>query len=119
MQNRICGELMASLARASADLYAGTNEAIFRQAAILAGTRAMVFVKANAEMTAAEGEHAKRIAEDIEKEITPENPVLPAYQFCEARSQRWLEEGVVTQLDLDVTEQEVREQLDKATPTKS
>jgi hypothetical protein len=114
IQNQVCGELMASMARMSADLYAATEAPKMREAAIMAGTRAMVFVKATATLTKDEGARAKRIADQIEQGATPKKPSLAPYLFCEARAARWLKEGVVTPADYQQTEAEVRRALDAA-----
>ncbi len=113
IQNRICGELMASLARMSAGLYsANPNKPKLREAAITTGTRAMVFVKANAALTDEERARARKVAEQIEKSGSAKSPVVLAYAFCEQRAKRWLDEGVVTPEDYRVTEIEVRKALE-------
>lgn len=113
IQNRICGELMASLARMSAGLYAANpNKPKLREAAITTGTRAMVFVKANAPLTDEERVRARKVAEQIEKSGSAKSPVVLAYAFCEQRAKRWLDEGVVTPEDYRVTEIEVRKALE-------
>lgn len=116
IQNRICGELMASMARMSADLYTASGSAGVREAAVMAGTRAMVFVKANASLSEDERSRAKRIADQLEQSATPGQPAIKPFQFCEERVQRWLKEGVVTAADVQLTEKEVREALDKSVP---
>lgn len=118
IQNRICGELMASMARMSADLYSATGSPGVREAAVMAGTRAMVFVKANASLSDEERSRAKHIADQIEQSATPGQPAIKPFQFCEERVQRWLKEGVVTATDAQVTEKEVRAAIDKDVPLK-
>ena len=112
VQNQVCGELMASMARLSADLYSASGAPKMRDAAIMAGTRAMVFVKATASLTKEESERAARIAAQIEQGASANKPALAPFQFCEARATRWLKEGVVTPADYQVTEAEVRLALD-------
>lgn len=113
IQNRICAELMAGIARMSAGLYAANpGKPKLREAAITTGTRAMVFVKANAALTDEERARAKKVAEQIEKSGSANTPVILAYAFCEQRAKRWLDEGVVTPEDYRVTEIEVRKALE-------
>lgn len=119
VQNQICGELMASMARMSADLFAASGQAAMKDAAVMAGTRAMVFIKANATLSADEGARAKRIAEQLERQASAANPVIGAYGFCEARAQRWLKEGVITPADYRMTEGEVRAALDSSVKPKA
>lgn len=114
IQNQVCGELMASMARMSADLYAASGAPKMREAAIMAGTRAVVFVKANASVTKDEAVRAKRIADELEASATAKSPAMAALQFCETRAKRWLNEGIVTPTDYQVTETEVRAALDAA-----
>lgn len=114
IQNQVCGELMASMSRMSADLYAATGAPVMKNAAIMAGTRAMVFVKATATLTAEEGSRARRIAEQLEKTTSPRKPTVAPIMFCEERATRWLAEGVVTPADMQVTEAEVRAAFDHA-----
>ncbi|KVP96892.1 hypothetical protein WJ97_13790 [Burkholderia ubonensis] len=118
MQNQICGELMARMARMSADLYTASAFPGVREAAVMAGTRAMMFVKANAALSKEERERAERIADQLEKSATPGKPAVAPYQFCEERAQRWLKEGVVAPADVRLTEKEVRDALDKTVPLK-
>ncbi|KVP17260.1 hypothetical protein WJ84_03235 [Burkholderia ubonensis] len=118
VQNRICGELMARMARMSADLYTASSLPGVREAAVMAGTRAMMFVQANATLSKDEQERAERIADQLEKSATPGKPAVAPYQFCEERAQRWLKEGVVAPADVQRTEKEVREALNKAVPLK-
>lgn len=114
VQNQVCGEMMANMARMSADLYAKTGLAPMRDAAIMAGTRAMVFVRANASLTAEEGERAKRIADQLERSASADKPAIGALAFCEARATRWMQEGVVTPADVKLAEDSVRTALDQA-----
>lgn len=118
IQNRICGELMASMARMSKDLFVATARPAVKDAAILAGARAMLFVKANAALTAEERTRAKRIADQIENSATPAAPAIKPFIFCEQRAQRWIQEGVVTPEDYRELEKEVRVVVDKSVAQK-
>ena len=117
VQNRICGELMAGMSRMSADLYSFARTPGLRDAAVMAGTRAMVFIRANADLTADETARAKRIAEQLESQAPKGKPAAGTVSFCEERAKRWLKEGVVTQESFKRTETEVRAALDAATST--
>lgn len=114
IQNQVCGELMASMSRLSADLYAATGAPAMKEAAVMAGTRAMVFIKATATLTKAEALRAKHIAEQLEKKASADKPAILPFMFCEARAKRWLAEGVVTPADFKATEADVRTALDQA-----
>lgn len=111
IQNQVCAELMASMYRLSLDLYRGSGQAKVKDAALLVGTRAMLFVKANASLDENEKSQAKRIAERIEGGAAEATPAMKPFFFCEQRVQRWLSEGVVTLTDYQTTEQEVREAI--------
>jgi len=115
IQNQVCGELLAGMASLTADLYAAAGLPAVKEAAIMAGTRAMVLVKANAALTDAEQARAKGIAEQLERNASASKPVITPYQFCEERVQRWLTEGVVTPADFKAIEADVRAAIDKAT----
>jgi hypothetical protein len=114
IQNQVCGELLAGMARMTADLYGATGQPAMKTAAVMAGTRAMVFIKANATLTADEQAKAKRIAQHLEQKANAKNPAVEPYGYCEARIQRWLKEGVVTLEDVRLTEVEVRTALDRS-----
>ena len=114
IQNQICGELMASMSRLSVDLYAASGVPGMKTAAIMSGTRALVFIKATANLTKEEALRAKNIAEQLEKKTSADKPAIRSFQFCEERAKRWLAEGVVTPADFQVTEAEVRAALDQA-----
>lgn len=122
IQNQVCAELMASMYRLSLDLYRASGQEKVKETAALVGTRSMVFVKANADLAEAEKAQAKRIAEAIEQQPSNAAPAMKPFFFCEQRAQRWLAEGVVTQTDYAVTEQEVRQaiaaSLRTSTPTR-
>ncbi len=118
MQNQICAELLVGMARMSIGLYAESGFIGAREAAVVVGTRAMTFEKANASMTDDEKKHAKDVAESIEKDVTPKTPGTENYQFCEARAQRWQKEGVVSTDDVKANEAAVRQALDKIAPVK-
>jgi hypothetical protein len=119
MQNRICGELMVSMARMSASLYEDSGITGAREAAVTVATRGMTFVMANASLTEEEKARAKSIADELEKEATPTNPTILAYKFCEERAERWVTEGVVTPAEVKATEQKVRAALDQMAPLKN
>lgn len=114
VQNQVCGELMASMARMSVDLYSVEKAPKVREAAITTGTRALVFMKATAALTDEESVRAKRVAQKIEQSASPATPVLAPFQFCEARIARWLKEGVVSAREYQQAESEVRAALDAA-----
>lgn len=107
MQNQICGELMADMTRMSAALYKSTNRPAMQEAAIMAGTRAIVFVKANAALSADEKQRARKIADQLDKQSASKPSDRPV-RFCEERVARWLKEGVITPADMKQTEAEVR-----------
>lgn len=114
VQNQVCGELMASMSRLSADLYAATGTPGTKTAAIMSGTRALIFIKATANLTKEEALRAKRIAEQLEQKASVDKPAILTMVFCEERAKRWLAEGVVTPADFQVTEKDVRTALDQA-----
>lgn len=111
IQNRVCAELLASMSRMSADLYSATRKQALYDAAVMSGTRSMVFVKANAQLNNQERLRAKRIAGQIESSASPNSPVIVPYTYCEERFQRWVNEGVVTPKIVLETEREVRSAL--------
>lgn len=111
IQNQVCGELLASMSRMSVDLYKATNNPAMQNAAIMTGTRAIVFVKATATLTKEELAHAKDIAAQMERKANAKNPSINAMFFCEERMKRWIDEGIVTSADMQVTEAEVRKAL--------
>jgi hypothetical protein len=119
MQNQICAELLVGMTRMSIGLYIQTGVVGAKEAAVVVGTRALTFQKANASMSDDEKKHAKDLAEQIEKNVTPTNPGTASYQFCEARAQRWMKEGVVSADEVKENEAAVRAALDTATPLKS
>jgi hypothetical protein len=119
MQNQICAELLVGMARMSIGLYIQTGVVGAKEAAVVVGTRALTFQKANASMSDDEKKRAKDLAEQIEKNVTPENPGTVSYQFCEARAQRWMKEGVVSADEVRENEAAVRAALDTVTPLKS
>lgn len=112
IQNRICGELMASMYRMSVNLWQMSGKPKVRDAALLTGTRAMVFVKANANITTEEAARAKAIADKLEQSASPDAPAIKPYLYCEQRVQRWIKEGVVSSADYLATEREVKAALD-------
>lgn len=112
IQNRICGELMGSMYRMSVNLWQLSGRPKVRDAALLTGTRAMVFVKANASITKEEAARAKSIAEKLEQSASHDAPAIKPYLYCEQRVQRWIQEGVVSSADYLATEREVKATLD-------
>lgn len=112
IQNRICGELLASMYRMSVNLWQVSGRPKVKDAALLTGTRAMVFVKANADISKEEAARAKAVADSIEHSATPDSPAIKPYLYCEQRIQRWMKEGVVTPDDYLATEREVRAALE-------
>jgi hypothetical protein len=116
MQNQICGELLLGMARMSVALYNQSGVKGARDAAAMVGTRAMTFLNANASLSDAEQQKARDIARQIEMSATAANPGAGSYEFCEARAQRWLKEGIVTAADVKQNEAAVRTALDKLAP---
>ncbi len=113
IQNQVCGELMMSMTRISKELFDRTGNAQVKEAAVLTGTRAMVFSRANATLTPAELNQARNLARKLEQGVSEQAPTIKPFIYCEQRAQRWLKEGVVTAADYRATEQEVRRSLDE------
>jgi hypothetical protein len=118
IQNQVCGELMAGIARMSANLYLASGNAPMKDAAIMSGTRALLFMKATATLSADEQARAKRIALNIESTRSPTNPAMTPLRFCEDRAKRWMRDGVVTEGDVKLTESEVRAAINTLKPLK-
>ena len=114
VQNRICGELMVGMARMSADLYSFSRTPGLRDATVMTGTRALVFVRANAALTDEESARAKSIAAQLESQAPKGKPASGTVAFCEERAKRWIKEGVMTPDEVKKTEIDVRAALDAA-----
>lgn len=119
IQNQICGELMASMTRLSADLYEATGQASSREAAILTGMRGVLFVKATASLSDDERTRARNVAEKLENGGSMKQPTILPFRYCEERIQRWVKEGVVTKADVAWAEKETRAVVDKKYPLKT
>ncbi len=113
IQNQVCGELMMSMTRVSKNLFEQTGNTKVKEAAVLTGTRAMVFAKANAALTPAERDQARDLARRLEQGVSEQAPSIKPFIYCEQRAQRWLKEGVVTDADYRLAEQDVRRSLDE------
>jgi hypothetical protein len=114
VQNRICGELLAVTARMSANLYAASRAPGVREAAVMEGTRAVLFIDGTATLTDEEEARAKRIAAQLEPTASSAKPIMTPYVFCEERAQRWQKEGVVAPEAVKAAEADVRAALDRA-----
>ncbi|HDR9103671.1 hypothetical protein [Paraburkholderia sp. A3RO-2L] len=113
VQNRVCSELFASMTRMSINLYHVAHAPALKEAAYRSGINSIVFVAENASMTDAEKAHAKQLADKIEHTASAQHPVIEAYQFCEARAERWMKEGIVSREDVEQITKKVHESVDK------
>jgi hypothetical protein len=113
VQNRVCSELFASMTRMSVNLYHVAHAPALKEAAYKSGVNSIVFVAENAAMTDAEKAHAKQLADQIEHSASAKHPVIEAYQFCEARAERWIKDGIVSKDDVEQITKKVHESVDK------